>query len=247
MLARMSEIRVAGPFHRLRFTAPDLAPALDPGRALLVESPRAYARRAVWPCRIDERGFEVLADPAQWAWLRSGDDVDVLGPVGRGFRVDAAARNLLLVASGARAPDPDLGPLLALVDRALAEGRSVTVAFVAAASEETYPVSELPPAIEVIRAVDASLFDRLTDAVAWADQVFACGSGEFVERLADCIDAIRFPAPRDFAQVLRPLPLPCGVGACGACWLGWRRACVDGPVFELKVRPSTSVRERRLP
>ncbi len=43
--------------------------------------------------------------------------------------------------------------------------------------------------------------------------------------------------PADFVQALVVPPMPCGTGACRACWveLGERRqlACVDGPVFSL--------------
>ena len=42
---------------------------------------------------------------------------------------------------------------------------------------------------------------------------------------------------RDYVQALLSTPLPCGVGACQACWAGTGRArrlaCVDGPVFAL--------------
>jgi dihydroorotate dehydrogenase electron transfer subunit len=229
----IAAMEAVGPYRRIRFDAPDFAPALEPGRAILAALPQAYLRRTWWPCAIDGDGLAVLTQPAQAAGLRTGDRVDVLGPVGRGFRVQDASHNLLLVAAGRSAPDPDLGPLLPLVDRALAAGRSVTLAYAAPSAGQAYPISALPAALEVILAVDADVIALLSEAIAWADQVMACGPSDFAARLAERIDAIRFPAPRSFAQVLRPVELPCGAGACGVCRAGSRLACLDGPVFEL--------------
>ncbi|HLF26022.1 MAG TPA: hypothetical protein VJG32_06780 [Anaerolineae bacterium] len=237
-LAQIHAIETIGPYQRIRFLAPELAPALEPGRPILASQSQAYLGRTWWPCAIESAGFAVLMNSASASRLRIGDQVDLIGPIGRGFKVNETSRNLLLIAAGADAPDPDLGPLLPLVDRALAEGRSVTLAYAAPTTEQAYPVWALSRAIEVIRAIDADLIDLLApDAIVWADQVFTCGSIEFTTQLTDRIRAIRFPLPNGFAQALHPASLPCGVGACGACWQGAQLACVDGPVFELNERP----------
>jgi len=239
--AEVTAIDAAGPFARVRFSAPEMAPALEPGRPILARMVESYLRCTWWPCAIGAGGFSMLvANPSSLA-LRAGDRVDALGPVGRGFQVDNASRNLLLVAAGSGAPIPDLGPLLALIDRALAGGRAVTLAYAAPSAEQAYPVSALPADIEVIRAIGVDLVDLLADAIAWADQVFACGPDDFNTRLAGLVESIRFPAPRGFAQALRPVELACGAGACYTCWNGSRLACVDGPVFDLTSRLRKSV------
>ncbi|HJW84662.1 MAG TPA: hypothetical protein VJ754_10200 [Anaerolineae bacterium] len=233
-LAEVKAVEQVGPFARVQFAAPGFAHALTPGRAILAAWPDTYLRRTCWPCAIDAGSFAILLNQGEAARYRAGDRIDILGPAGRGFRLDRHARNILLVASGASG-DPDIGPLLALLDQALAERRSVTLAYAAPSLDAAYPVSELPPAIEVIRAIAADPIALLPDAVVWADQVLACGPIDFAARLAERIDAIRIRAPRDFAQALGMTPLPCGVGACGLCAKGPRLACVDGPVFELNV------------
>ena len=234
--AEVVGIDAAGPFARVRFSAPELAPALEPGRAILARSVDSYLRRAWWPCAIETDGFAILvADPPSPA-LRAGDRIDVLGPIGRGFQVESGSRNLLLVAAGSSAPMSDLGPLLALIDRALAGGRSATLAYAAPSAEQAYPVSALPADIEVVRAIGVDLVDLLADAIGWADQIFACGPDSFNTRLAGLVESIRFPAPRGFVQALCPVELACGAGACYTCWNGSRLACVDGPVFELTSR-----------
>jgi len=239
--AEIRAIDAVGPYARVRFDAPDMAPALEPGRALLARSACAYLRQTWWPCGIDDAGFSILLGQPQASDLRLGDRVDVLGAIGRGFQIEEPSRSLLLVAAGSSEPDPNLGPLLPLIDRAVTGRRSVTLAYAEPSEEQAYPVSVLPPAIEVIRAIDAAdLIELLSDAITWADQIFACGPLDFTDRLADRIRAIRFPAPRGFAQALHPTDMLCGVGVCGACWSGSKLACVDGPVFELSTSPGRS-------
>jgi len=231
-----------GSLARVCFAAPTLARALEPGRAILIESNHAYLRRAEWPCAIAGDTFSILVSADRADRLRIGESRAVLGPIGRGFRIEDAGRNILLVASGASVYRPDIGPLLALLERVMIERRSVTLAYAATSSDAAYPIAELPPAIEVIRTLraDADLIDRLPDAIVWADQVFACGPIDFAARLAERIEAIRVRVPRGFAQILHPVDLPCGAGACGLCRNGSRLACSDGPVFELaeKLRKS---------
>lgn len=241
--AEVTAVEAIGRFVRVRLSAPELAPALKPGRAVLVGPIGGYLRRTWWPCAIDHAGFAVLLDRQSDPGLRPGDTLDVIGAIGRGFEVDDASRHLLLVAAESSAPVPSLGPLLALLDWASAAGRSVTLTYAAPSADEAYPVSALPPAIEVIRARDADLIDLLPDAIGWADQLFACGPPVFTARLAERIADVRYSAPRDFAQALHPVDLVCGVGACGACWQTSKRMCVDGPVLELNTR---AVRLRRM-
>jgi NAD(P)H-flavin reductase len=71
----------------------------------------------------------------------------------------------------------------------------------------------------------------------WADHAcFAC-TPERYPALARIVEEARFQPADDFAQALARVPMPCGVGACDVCRLrtrrGERRACVDGPVFNL--------------
>jgi hypothetical protein len=225
-LATLAALEPVGPYVRVRFSAPDLAVALAPGRALLSRSTDMYLRRTWWPCSIDVSGFCVLMEAVAAEWYRVGDRVDVLGPVGRGFQIDAASRNLLLVA-GPHSPQPAIGPLLALVDRALADSRSVTLAM---SREAAYPVSALPPVVEVLH-IDAERADLPPDAITWADHVFACGPVDFGARVSRQVRAVRHPAPGRFVQALHLVDLACGTGACGACWNGARLTCIDGPVF----------------
>lgn len=222
-----------GPFAQVRFVAEHIAHGLQSGQAILARTPQAYLRQTWWPCAHDREGFSILVAPSQVENLRLDDRIDILGSVGRGFQVDATSRNVLLIAAASTAQTIYVAPLLALAERALADNRSVTLAYPAPDADLAYPVSALPPALEVIRAIDEDLMKLLPDAISWADQIFICGAAEFSTRIAALIADIRLRTRPAFAQTLDPIDYPCGIGVCRACWNGTWLSCAAGPVFNL--------------
>jgi len=198
------------------------------------------------------------------AWftaLRPGDAVEMLGPLGRPFEVDARSRHLLLVAGGL-----GMAGVRFLVDEAIRDGRQVTMLFGAASAREVYPSSLLPDEVEyVIATDDGSVGHRgfVTDLVpeyeAWADQAFACGPAPMLAALARLAagrrerlgvarlgrkrgggktDPLGSPAARRkaYLQVSMEQNMGCAVGACLGCVImgsngAPQRVCREGPVF----------------
>jgi len=193
--------------------------------------------------------------------LRSGDTVDMLGPLGRPFEVDPRSRHLLLIAGGL-----GMAGVRSLADEALRDGRQVTLLFGAASARDVYPSSLLPDEIEYIIATDdGSVGHRgfVTELVpayeAWADQAFACGPAPMLAALARQAagrrerlgvaklgrkrgggrpDAVGSPAARRkaFLQVSMEQNMGCAVGACLGCVIMGsngqpQRVCREGPVF----------------
>jgi dihydroorotate dehydrogenase electron transfer subunit len=206
--------------------------------------------------------FRVIGRGTGWfTRLRPGDQVEMLGPLGRPFEVDPRSRHLLLIAGGL-----GVAGVRMLADEALRDGRQVTLLFGAASSREVYPSSLLPDEIEYVVATDdGSLGHRgyVTDLVAdyesWADQAFACGPTPMLGALAKLVgsrrdrlgvaslgrkrgagkqDAIGSPAARRkaFLQVSMEQNMGCAVGACLGCVVMSvtgtpQRVCREGPVF----------------
>ena len=94
--------------------------------------------------------FRAVGRGTDWfTRLRTGDRVDMLGPLGRPFEVDPRSRHLLLVAGGL-----GIAGVRMLADEALRAGRKVTLLFGAASATEVYPSSLLPDEVEYIVATD---------------------------------------------------------------------------------------------
>jgi dihydroorotate dehydrogenase electron transfer subunit len=247
--ALVTDVEQSGPFTRVVFEAPGVTDGLSAGRFVLADL-GSYLRALLFPAFVDSEVFWALVPPGHpAAALRPGADVDLIGPLGRGFEVDAAVRRLLLVADVACLP-----VLLPLVrqnpDLSERPGFSVALLLSALTAAELYPVRLLPPDLEVhIVTADGSAGRRgsalglFPDLVRWADCVcVACDSATY-PALAEVVREVRMGSGQGFAQAMvapnasAGCTIACGVGACQGCAVpvvdGFKLACVDGPVFDL--------------
>lgn len=209
-------------------------------------------REVLFPSAIDETGVEIWVRPGHpLTQLLPGANVDLLGPLGRGFRVGNISR-LLLVAEVDNLP-----PLLPLLSAA----PEVAVMVEIPTRAQMPPLDRFPLSVELhLVSLDGSAGylgplesddippsglerarSRLLELLKWAECVcVACGMSRYAE-LADLVRAARFYPSQDFAQAMVTITseviMPCGVGACEVCRVntihGEKHACVDGPVFDL--------------
>jgi len=204
--------------------------------------------------------FRTVGRGTEWMTrVREGEQVDMLGPLGRPFEVDPRSHNLLLIAGGL-----GMAGVRMLADEGVRAGRAVTILFGALSANHVYPSNLLPDEIEYVVATDdGSLGHRgyVTELVpkyeAWADQAFACGPHPMLKRLAAQAAGRRERlgvaklgrkrgAPADplgstaarrksFMQVSMEQTMGCAVGACLGCTVigvdGPQRVCREGPVF----------------
>jgi dihydroorotate dehydrogenase electron transfer subunit len=233
----------------LTFAAPELPATLLPGQFLLLRCSdlfTCYLRRPIFVQALADQQFSLLLRPDPdpgLAWLSArqiGDRLDVIGPLGTGFDLPKTAQNLLLISDSQW-----ITPLLGQMARAIAAGRSVTLALGGSRAGSLYPVANLPPAVEFQAAtLDGSLghhgpiSDLLPDLLRWADLVCAAGSPGLYQAIKNQAQTVRFTAQTGFMYGLMMNWLfPCGVGACLGCAVntpaGFKLVCTDGPVFDL--------------
>jgi NAD(P)H-flavin reductase len=235
--ALVTDVEQCPPFVRVVFSAPVIADGLSPGRFVLADL-GSYLRTPLFPACLDGETFWALILPDHpAAALQSETSVDLVGPLGRGFEVDVAARHLLLVADAVHLP-----ALLPLVSQN--PGFSAALLLSAPTAAQLYPVHLLPASLEVhIVTTDGSAghegsaLDLFPDLVCWADCVcMACEPATY-PALAEVVREVRIRSVKRFAQALIVPPIVCGVGACQGCAVtvvgGFKLACTDGPVFDL--------------
>jgi dihydroorotate dehydrogenase electron transfer subunit len=213
---------------------------------------------------MDGAGFTTFAPPGHPAThLLPGTEVDLLGPLGRGFRLAPAGHPLARLLLLAQA---DYVSLLA----PLFEGApSVVLVVEATTRAQLPPPSRFPPALELVMVtLDGSagylgpiastrglgemwpgqqvadtpvglerVETRLHELIAWAECVCVAHEVECYPALAQIVEDVRLHPFPDFAQALVRVPMPCGVGVCDVCRVttprGEFRACADGPVVDL--------------
>lgn len=191
---------------------------------------RAHGERIEVLYQVVGRGTRELALAGQ------GTEMDIVGPLGCGWRVAETTDHALLVSGGLGA-----APLGMLAEELAARGVAVTVAMGAPCGE---------------RLVGRELFERVARRVEIATDDGSCGSCGYVTGVcADLIsgggfDAVYTCGPEPMQRIVAAqaadasIPcqvslerlMACGIGACLSCVVrtscGLKRACVDGPVFD---------------
>ncbi|HPH96031.1 MAG TPA: hypothetical protein PKW33_04990 [Anaerolineaceae bacterium] len=188
------------------------------GRCLLGaarEGPPPVLPHLLFPGGLLPEGL-VLAPGLPLSW-QPGIELALRGPFGSGFHLPPKARHVLLAA-----PQHSPRRLLPLIPLALAQRSEVTLVchpdFLAALSHP------LPPLVEAIPP------EALPEALDWADYLAADCPAGLPHLLTEW---------RGSGQALISVPMPCGnLADCGACAVntrgGWKLACKDGPVFDLR-------------
>jgi dihydroorotate dehydrogenase electron transfer subunit len=250
--AQVTALDPLGPLVRVVMDGPEIAAQLAPGRFVLADL-GDYLRKVLFPAALASHSeelsgrqglpaneIEVLVPPNhRLARFRPGDRIGLLGPLGRGYTVTPEATRLLLVAD-----TPHLPVLLPLALEALGRACNVALILSADTASDLFPVRLLPPALEVFAITAAGSADRarsadepLRELVRWASSIYVACDRASYRALATIVREVRIGPSRRFAEALVVPSIACGVGACRGCAVetsaGPKRACTDGPVFDL--------------
>jgi dihydroorotate dehydrogenase electron transfer subunit len=174
--------------------------------------------------------------------LRSGDTVNILGPLGIGFRLEASWRSIVLVGRGV-----GLATLAPLASMARRHGVSVTAILSVRRSDLVMSVEVLEShgaEVMVLQDEDGTsslesveLLIRTLISSGRADAFFTCGSRRLTSLLQSIGRTFQIPG-----QVAVEEQMACGLGMCFCCVKPFnvngavhhRRVCVEGPVFDLQ-------------
>jgi dihydroorotate dehydrogenase electron transfer subunit len=177
------------------------------------------------------------------AWLarrRPQDKIDVVGPLGKPFRLPKTAATATLVGGGYGS-----APLLPLATALRERGCRVDVVLGAASSDRLFGVLEAKRLASTMTVTTddgtAGERGRVSDVLpavlerTGSDVVYACGPMPMLRAVADQAAAHGIPS-----QVAVEESMACGIGVCMTCVLPaigddgvtrMVRSCVEGPVF----------------
>ena len=229
--------------HVLSLAAAQAARSAAPGQFLHIRCGGEgwpLLRRPMSVYRTEDDTIQLMirdvGEGSEWLVRRKpGDELDCLGPLGHPFRLDARARNLLMVGGGY-----GVAPLVGLADRAVARDISVALAVGASTASLVFPARLIPTEVEYLVSTDDGsaghhglVTDLVGDRLAWADTVYACGPLPMMRTLAGIL---RRRAPRMPARFAMEEHMGCAMGVCLGCCIettrGPMRVCTEGPVFD---------------
>jgi len=242
--AIVSNIEVLPGAFLLKIRAPELCATARPGQYVMVrcgDSTEMPLRRPLSIHRVYPDGrigllFANVGRGTEWlSQCKTGSSLDMFGPLGNGFSIDPASRQLLLVAGGI-----GIAPLVYLAEFAQRSDLSVKLVYGCQTECQLFPKKLLPCGVELIASTEDGSFgikgmvtEILGQFVSEADQIFACGPLAMYKRLSE----ISSQLGNKPVQVLLEVVMGCGVGACLGCSIntknGRKLVCKDGPVFDL--------------
>jgi dihydroorotate dehydrogenase electron transfer subunit len=176
------------------------------------------------------------------AILEHGDDFNIAGPLGHGFALDPAWRNIVVLGRGVGlatlAPLSQLAAANKVGVTAILSARNAGVVMsrdlFAGLGAKTITVldSDRSSAVENVEKI---LEDLIADQKA--DAFFTCGSNRLLKLMQRLGKEHRIPGQVAMEQIM-----VCGFGACYVCMRTFevdgkrvlRRVCRDGPVFNMQ-------------
>lgn len=245
-------INLAPGYHRMRLLAPEIAAAAQPGQFVQIrlgdeKTTDPLLARPISIYRIDSPGSSidliyktVGRGTRMLAGIISGATLEIIGPLGKGFTLPEHIRKVGLIAGGVgmpplyclaaklRAVNPDLPITLFYGGRSrtdlleLDSWERLGVEVYAATEDGTYGEQCLVTRV-LLEKISAEKFDYCA----------ACGPKPMLKAVREIALANRISG-----ELSLEAHMACGVGACLGCTCkteqGYRRVCVDGPVFPLE-------------
>ena len=250
----VSNAWVNSEYKQLVLAAPAPAPAALAGQFFQLECPataddRPFFRRPMSVYKADARRgeveflYKVTGEGTRGlATLATGNRMRILGPLGVGFRLEPAWREIAVVGRGV-----GLATLAPLAEAAAAQGIGVTAVFSARGPAQVMSVERFASAgarVEVVldsdRTSDVAQVEALMRRLIGegrADALFTCGSNRLMLLLQRLGREFSIPG-----QVAMEQQMACGLGMCFCCVRSFRsgddtvsrRVCWEGPVFDLQ-------------
>ena len=262
-----SQEEIARDTFRLALDCPEIAARIEPGQFVMLRLPgrddpllgRPFALYDVGADRTAfSVGYHVIGKMTRlMSRLRSGDEVEVWGPLGHGFpEPPAPGEGPVVMVAGGIGQTPFLAAGREILGTA-AYGDRGRFAPVARAPELLYGARSAGYLAEVGRfeaagigvsvATDdgsaghhgfvTDLLARRLAAEPRPSRVLTCGPGPMMAAVAGLCAAVGVPCWASLES-----PMACGFGACFSCVVkvkqadapgGWdyRRSCLEGPVF----------------
>jgi len=240
--------RIAPAFFHLGIHCPEITEKAQPGQFVMMRVGDGFdplLRRPFSFHRIRKKEFEILYQVVgkgtqKMALLEKGEEIDLLGPLGKGFVINKEIEKAVLVAGGI-----GCAPLFALGERL--KGKADILTYLGAKTATgLLKVKEFKALGKVVIATeDGSTGFRgmVTDLIEQdlpvsepSSCLFSCGPHRMLKRVSEFSRRKGLPC-----QVSLEENMGCGIGACLGCAVqvktgqgnfDYHKVCTDGPVFE---------------
>lgn len=232
-------------YFRLTFKAPLLAKVIKPGQFIHIrvsEGFEPFFRRPFSVYRAQGGKVEIFFEPVGkgsrlLASRKSGDTLDVLGPLGKPFTPPSKdIQQIVFVAGGI-----GVAPFMIFSDVIKKHKAQKILLYGGRSKAHTFPMTEFKKnGVTVLTATDdgsvgvkgrvSELFKHI--AVAPSTMIYTCGPRPMMAAVQAFAREHHLNGEASCEEVMA-----CGLGACLGCSIpttkGYQTVCHDGPVFDL--------------
>jgi dihydroorotate dehydrogenase electron transfer subunit len=244
----VSNSEVKPEYFLMEIEAPSLAGEAKPGQFLTIRCGNATSpllRRPLGFHRINDPRFQVLYEVVGkgtrlLSEMKAGNKVDILGPMGNGFKIPDKPKDVVIVAGGI-----GVAPLVALAETLAGKKHKRIYAVIGARDRKSLLCERdfRDMGIETLVATDDGscgrkcfatqiLEDLFSAKRDFSPVIFACGPEAMLQKVAAIARKRKAEAYASLEE-----NIACGVGACLGCAIetrsGYKLVCEDGPVFNL--------------
>ncbi len=249
MKARItSHLNVTGPYYRLQIYSPQICKKARPGQFVMLKTGETLdplLRRPFSIHKINKdktidvlykvvgKGTRLLSD------FKKDMDIDVIGPLGNGFKINKKIKSHILVAGGI-----GIAPLLFLAKELLKDKKNRIALFIGAQHKKDIlclqDFKRLKAEVKIStedgsigkQGLISELFEMFLSAYKEQKaEVYACGPKGMLREISRLASIKGIPC-----QVSLEERMACGLGACLGCAIettdGYKYVCNDGPVFD---------------
>ncbi len=178
------------------------------------------------------------AGTAEFSGLKSGDTVDIVGPLGNGFPLERAEdRRVFLIGGGIGIP-----PMIQLEHALEDSGRAAEVTAVLGYRDERFLEGDFSCRCQIATedgsaGTKGNVLDAIRDGGLRADVIYACGPTPMLRALKQYAEEEGIECWLSLEE-----KMACGIGACLSCvcrstekdghsQVNNKRVCTEGPVF----------------
>jgi dihydroorotate dehydrogenase electron transfer subunit len=242
--------KVAKDIYVLRILSPEISKQALPGQFVHVkcgDDKDFILRRPFSIHKVESGSFDILFQVVGrgTAWLsnvRPHTFLDVLGPIGNGFRVKENLKTGMIVTGGI-----GIAPLFFLADELIHQRTKLFTAMGAFSKDQLlYYMDMKRISYKILVATEDGSFgvqgtvaDLIPEVFESTEiqQVYACGPNAMLKKVAEICASFNVACSVSLDE-----RMGCGVGACLGCAckvrsgqgedFEYKRVCIDGPVFD---------------
>ncbi|MBM3254732.1 MAG: dihydroorotate dehydrogenase electron transfer subunit [Candidatus Omnitrophica bacterium] len=240
--------KIKATYWRALLAAPQIASNALPGQFVQIwfgNNQEVFLRRPFSIHRVRGERLEILyqvlgSGTEAFSKKKPGGSLDIIGPLGSGFKLPAATRKIkpVIVAGGMGvAPLVFLAKKLAGIPKRVLIGAKTSGQILCEKEFKELDCDVKIATDDGSRGFKGYVSDllkkELSDIGYQSVQIYACGPEPLLKKVAAISSKHNIPA-----QISLEEHMACGIGACLGCAInthaGFQRVCKEGPVFDAK-------------